>query len=177
MVHKLATISETNEISRVESLMTTVLEPSGYLDMNWIEENNWVAVPVESASHFNSQDAERLVYAIKKEGIPQSFAIATEPLKNFPRCLIVPTTKEDFLTFSQECAHFNILIISLPLSFAVLCTVFDYYVISGTPAFVEDAAGCTIAEARSRFLEYASKSGQPDRLIAVARQYQRVSLS
>jgi hypothetical protein len=63
----------------------------------------------------------------------------------------------------------------MTLSFAVLGTVYDYFIVSGPMAFVEKALGCTIAESRSRFLEYASGASESDRLIAVARRYEGIN--
>ena len=175
MDNKLDLISEPSEIDRLEHLMRKVVTPPVYLDRRWLEENNFVAVPVDSACHFDCHMAELLAHALIMEGISQFYAICTEPLENFPRYLRLGATQEQVLTFSRECAHFNFLLVPPQLSFAVMCTVYDYFVVAGTTVFVESAIGCTLAEARSRFLELASCDDDYDRarLTRVAQYYER----
>lgn len=174
MVRNLIAITDASEISRLEMCIGKVVESPGSLNKDWLVENNMVAVPVESAGHFDNHDAAQLAYAIKTENVSRCFAIASEPLKNFPCYYSMGTETDDLLAFSRECAHFNFLLIPASLSFAVLCTVFDYYIVSGTRLFVENAVGCGIEDAHNRFLEYAAASGgESDRLVAVSRRYHR----
>jgi hypothetical protein len=42
------------------------------------------------------------------------------------------------------------------LSFAILCTVYDYYVVAGSSKFVEQVVGGSIEVARTRFNKFAS---------------------
>jgi hypothetical protein len=141
--------------------------------LGWLEENEWVAVPVESACHFNYQDASQLANAIEMEKISRCYAIAAEPLKNFPKYLSMGTKTDDLLAFSWECCDFNFLLTPESFSFAVLCTVYDYFIVSGTKLFVENAVGCTVSEAHTRFLEFADGDFESDRLVAVAQRYHR----
>jgi hypothetical protein len=171
MNHRLVEISESTEIERLERMSCEVIAPSPSLNVDWLTAHNCVAVPVESACHFDWQDAEHLAQAIKLEGVSRCFAICAERLEAFPGYLSLGVTREDLLSFSEECAHFNFLLMPAELSFAVLCTVYDYFVVAGTKAFVETATGCTIAEASRRFREYADDD-ESGRLLRVARYYE-----
>ena len=174
MGRNLIHIVDPAELSRLKAVTGAIVESPGTIDTNWLSRNHCVAVPVESASHFDERDAELLEAAMAAERVFECFAIATEPLREFPNALRVPTTKESLLSFSRECSHFNFLLVPPSSSIAVLCTVFDYFIIAGSKSFVERAIGGTIAEGFARFAEYASKSGETERLLSVARRYEGV---
>jgi hypothetical protein len=172
MAYNVVPIVDHHECSKLEELIKPLLESPAHLNPAWVKQHGWVAVPVESAAHFANEDASRLAKAMQAAAVLSCFAAATEPLENFPHCFTVDATTEGLLAFSRECAHFNFLLSPASLSFAVLCTVFDYFIVAGPQAFVENALGCDIDKARARFLEYASNSGDFERLVKVLRHYE-----
>ena len=171
MAKSLLAVNEIGQIRKLQELIRPMLEPPGHIDTKWLKQNKWVAVPVESGSHFNDEDGRLFANAMKSARIDSCFALATEPLENFPLCFEVKATKEGLIAFSHECAHFNFIVFSESRSFAILCTVFDYFLVSGMPEFVEPALGCSILTARKRFLEFANDSDESQRLAAVASRY------
>jgi hypothetical protein len=93
MAPKLVVITEPTVILDLETLARPLVESSGHLNTRWLEEEKWVAVPVESASHLDDHDAELLSEALRAAGITMCFAVATENLLNFPHCLSLEATK------------------------------------------------------------------------------------
>jgi hypothetical protein len=153
-----------------------VVDKPGDFKTEWLVRNNWAAVPVEGAMHFNEEDAHRLSEAIQAAGFDECFAIATEALENFPSCLRVGTSSLGLLAFSRECAHFYFLLTPKTREFGILCTVDDYYVVAGPRSFVNRAVCSSLDEARSSFLEFASSEGWPEvtrnHFLSVAQRYE-----
>src|SRR5438876_412904 len=102
--------------------------------------------PVESALHFNEEDAGTLSAAMRAIGCVECLAIATEPLENFPLYYRISVSSEGLLAFSKRCGAFNFALIPESRRFAVMCTVDDYYVVGGTSDFVSKALGCRIQD-------------------------------
>jgi hypothetical protein len=171
MTDSLVPICDAGQITSLEALVTPVVESPGHLNMRWVRAHGFTAVPVESASHFDDSDAGLLGDAIQANGETACFAIATEHLANFPRCFSLEPTRAGLLSFSRQCAHFNFLLAPKPLSFVVLCTVYDYFIVSGSLAFVETALGCEVRIAQARFIEFATSCVESKRLLDVARRY------
>jgi hypothetical protein len=171
MVGRLVAVTNPEEIATLQAMAQPLLEPHGILSAKWPATREWLAMPVESACHFDDRDAQLLAEAMVRFGGSTCFAIATEQLASLPRCFRVDVSAEGLRTFSRECAHFNFVLLPACLSFAVLCTVFDYFVVAGPKSFVESAVGSTIIEAKERFFEFSSSSEESTALIAVARYY------
>lgn len=170
---QLTPITDPEEVQRLESLIQDIVDKPDHLDINWLINRGWVAVPVESASHFSESDAEKLSQAIQSISCEKCFAIATEPLMNFHHCFQVPTTSEGLLDFSWTCSHFNFVLVSEDKSFAVLCTISDYFIIAGTLEFVKHAVSGNIEAARSEFNRFASSNDRwKGRLLAVSKRYE-----
>ena len=121
-----------------------------------IREYSWAVVPVESALHFERDDATRLAEAIGR--LTEDFyAVATEGLQNVEAAYRVRATPEGLMSFSSECGLFTYLLLSpQPGKFAVLCSIADYYLVAGPVPFVEEASGVDIAAAYDSFEEFAS---------------------
>jgi hypothetical protein len=170
MTRKLVPVAELNQVRKLQDLIKPMLEPPAHFDLQWLKRNNWIAVPAESGNHFDDNDAGALAQAMQIVNVGACFAIATEPLENFPVSFEVETTTEGLKAFSEKCGHFNFLLVPRSLSFGILCTTFDYFVVSGALEFVENAVG-PISTAQRRFVEYASDSPDSKRLLAVSARY------
>ena len=151
------------------------LDGPGHLSGDLLERHRWVAVPVESASHFTEGDARILSDAVRATGVTTLLALAAEELRNFPSCFEVPVTPEGLLAFSWAVSHFNFALSSPGTPFVLLCTVYDYYLVAGPVEFVRRAVGGDISAARQLFDEFADGSSRYDsgRLSAVAQRYRR----
>lgn len=141
------------------------------LSKHWLTDKGWFAIPKESTSHFSTQDAAAIAKAVDLDSINTCFAVAAETLKSFPRIFEFEASLEGFLAFSNKCSHFNFLIIPQKLSFGILCTTFDYYVVAGSKRFVENATSRSINQGRSDFERYANESEDRIRLGSIARYY------
>lgn len=168
-------VTDPAEVSRAMALIEPVVEKPWHLRMDWLTTHKWVAVPVESASHFEERDAELLANAAVSIGCEECSAVATEPLLPEELCYTVPTTKKGFLDFSRQCFSLNYVLISEDRSFAVLCTSEDYYIVAGPRDFVIKAVGSSIETARKMFLSFADDRTWPPserrRLVGVAERY------
>jgi hypothetical protein len=68
----------------------------------------------------------------------------------------VPTSKEGLLDFDYQCALFNFALFSENISFVILCTVADYYLVAGQAEFVTRAVGKSLQAARRDFFKFAT---------------------
>jgi hypothetical protein len=167
-------ITDQREVEQIESLKRGLVDEPAHLNLEWIRRKGWTAVPVESALHFSDADAGFLAQAFQAMECPEVFAIATEPLANFPNCLVVTTSNEGLLEFSRDCAHFNFVLLPGDRSAAVLCTVYDYFIVAGPSSFVSRAVGGDIAAAQARFDEVASDPWWKGRLLKISANYRQI---
>ena len=155
--------------------MRQVAESSYRIDLSAVEERHWVVVPVESASHFNAEDAARIAEACAAIGCEECHAVATEHLVPSMMCYDFKTTQSDLLEFSRECGNFNFLMFPNSMEFAILCTVKNYYLVAGSPQFVAKAVGGNVEAARSEFIEFANDEfWEPSRrefMLRIAQDY------
>jgi len=63
--------------------------------------------------------------------------------------------------FSQRFGHFNFALFPEDLTFLILCTTDDYFLVCGTGEIVKDIVGKDVQEAREAFDEYASDPSWP----------------
>ena len=145
-----------SEIPAAISLVKDVVEMPHHLVDTYLISKKWEAVPVQSASHFNKKDAELLAKAAHFFQTTECIAVATEQLENMTSSYRVEMTQDGLLQFSQECAHFNFVLAPEILTFVILCTVEDYYLVAGPPEFVTRALGMSIKDAREEFLAFAN---------------------
>ena len=135
-----------NELAR--NLRST---PDGSFELRRV--GDWVAVPSESASHFTRLHIARLTGAFA--GHPGAFAIAMEPLRHMARVFSLVPDEAGLTAFNRACSHFNYAIVTEDHSSIVICSTGDFLVTIGSPRFVTDAIGSTIAEAFDAFEAYA----------------------
>jgi len=172
---KIQAISDPKIVQKLASMIEGMVDKPWHLNSDWIAMKKWVAVPVEKGRHFEEGEAEATAQALQAMGCEECFAIATEPMGEYPHCYRVPATKEGLLDFSSECASLNFVLTPEEQSFAILCTSEDYNVVAGPLAFVERVLGADIQTARRKFLEVASDEWWEGRLLEVARRYEELS--
>ncbi|MBM3946356.1 MAG: hypothetical protein FJ315_03005 [SAR202 cluster bacterium] len=172
---KLTAVEDADLIRTGLSWVREMVDSPDYLNAEWIRLKKWVAAPVESASHFDETDAMKLAAAATSAGESACYTIATEPLENSFLCYLVPMSEEALLDLSWETSQFNFLLTPPDRSFAILCSVWDFFVIAGPSRFVENALGMNIQRARARFVEFASDLRWPEeqrtRLLKIAKWY------
>lgn len=169
-------ITEPARIGVLLSLVEDFAESSYHLKLSFVQSRNWAVVPVESGLHFLPEDAELISLALHSIQCFECVAIATEDLSESCIGYQVTTTQAGLLEFNKECAHFNFALTSEDLSFVVLCTVADYYLVAGPADFVTKTVGKDIQAAKQDFFEFATDEGWRDKirehLLAVYRRYQ-----
>ncbi len=163
------------KIETALSLVATFTGQSHHLRLSFIQSRNWAVVPVESGSHFIPEDAELLSHALNSIGCFECLAVATEPL-NDDMCYWISTSKEGLFDFGKKFGFLNFALFSEDVSFIVLCTVGDYYLVAGQASFVTEAVGKSIQAARREFFEFAVDKAWPDymreHLLSVYKRYE-----
>jgi hypothetical protein len=130
----------------------------------FLRSKHWAAVPVESASRFDSQDASRLSSAMRSLGAVSCLAVITDELANGPMTYKVAASEEGLMSFNRECFGLNALLVPDDEAFAILCTVDDHYVVTGPRHFVAATVGGDIPAARQAFFSFASDTTWPDNM-------------
>ena len=153
---RIQAVTDVKEIQRIRSLGARMLDGTAQFALSWLTEHRWAVLPFESASHFDEKDASTLSKALTSIGCKELVALATEPLNNFPNCFRVPSSKEGLLDFSENCSHFNFVLVPEHRGFAILCTVYDYFLVGGPVEFVRRAADGDVTGALERFTRFAS---------------------
>lgn len=159
------------EIKTLARLKEGIVEEPAQLNLGWLTKNNLIVVPRESACHFDDEYAGALSIALREEGCECIYALATEPLENNPICYSVDVSKEGLLAFSDECGLFNFALIPSDRSFAILCTVYDYFLIAGSANFVRSAVSGDIEYAWREFEELSLDPCWEGRLAKIAMRY------
>jgi len=155
----------------MQEWLDQLVESPGHLNAQSLRDRNWLAVPVESGSHFAEDDANNLAHAMQLANCRYCYGIAIEPLDAFPHAWRIEATKDGLLEFSKTCAHFNFVLVPDSMTFAILCTVYDYYIVAGPSEFVQTAVGGDIAHARLQFIAYIDSNHECDRLRNIAERY------
>jgi hypothetical protein len=168
-------ITDEREAQRLQSLINEMGDGSIHLDADWIINNRWIAIPVESASHFAEEQAKMLSRAMQGFGHTECFAVATEPLENFPLCFRVLTTTEGLLEFSYDCGDFSFVLVPENRSFAILCTDAGYFIVGGRREFATQAIGGDLNTARAEFYDFASDDFWEGWMLTIARKYENLS--
>jgi len=160
-----------------EKWIRRVFENGHQFTRTFLEEQDWLVVPIESGQHFDNKDAERLANAAAALGVTKLRAVLLEDLVGVGDDMEVDATEEGLLSFSREYAHFNFALLPEDYSFAVSCTTADYFLVAGPRSFVEIATGKKISQARSDFDTFADGDLWSDtdraRLLGVSARYRR----
>ena len=168
-------ITDKVKIASALSLMETFTDGPYHLKLSFIRSKNWAVVPVESGSHFIPEDAKLLSQALHAIKCFTCLAVATEPL-NDDICYRISTSKEGLFEFGKKLGFLNFALFSEDVSFIVLCTVGDYYLIAGPADFVTEATRKSIQAARGEFFEFADKGWKNNKvrefLLSVDKRYE-----
>lgn len=168
-------ITDEYEVKTLARLKEGVVEEARHLNPDWLAKNDRIVVPRESACHFDERYARALSIALREEGYERVFALATEPLEINPVCYSVDVSKEGLLAFSHECAHFNFALIPANRSGAILCTVYEYFLIAGSANFVRQAVGGDVEAAWREFEEVSLDPCWEGKLAKIVERYRPFS--
>jgi hypothetical protein len=154
------------------------LDERRHFKREFITSQKWLVVPVESALHFDENDAARLADAARHANQPILTVILLEQLKNVEDNVAMEASEQGLLAFSGKYGHFNCMLVPRDLSFAIVCRTDDYYLVAGPSEFVGSALGMDIREAQARFAEFAgNETWSPEdraRLLSVHERYKNV---
>ncbi|MDH4127337.1 MAG: hypothetical protein OEV44_01190 [Spirochaetota bacterium] len=112
-------------------------------------------MPIGTDFFYDENYIRRLPRVMKQIGVKSCFAIATEPLLPESNYFEFETTKKGLSAFHWECGLFRFALFPEDLSFFILWTVDDYFLIAGEREFVESAIGSSVETAFEKFKEWA----------------------
>ena len=171
----LVTIRDTYEVQTLVRLKDGIIDEPAHLYASWLAKNDWTVAPAMSASHFGAEDGAWMASALAYAKCSGIFGIATEPLEKTPTCYTLTVSEEDLMAFNWECAHFNFALIPADRSLAILCTVYDYFLVAGPREFVRLAMHGDIEAAWHEFEEEAEDPCWEGRLQKIANRYRAFS--
>jgi hypothetical protein len=151
----LIAITDELEVETIDRLTAGLVEKPAHLSGAWLLSNRWRVVPVLSGGHFIDSQAEHLSNALRAIQCFNIFGIATEKVNDCAFVFSLQSSKSDLLGFSEKCGFLNAVLVPSDRVLAVLCTVYDYYLVAGAPDFVQSAVGGDIESAWRAFEEEA----------------------
>ena len=131
-----------------------------FIRKKFLDENGWIAIPVESACHFDDEDAKRISQITNGRNLDRLNAVSLEDLA-VPRCIEIGANVHEVLKFSLDFGHFNYALFPSDHSFLLVCTTDDYFSVAGKPAVVEHVVGNSVDDARKEFSHYANDENWP----------------
>jgi hypothetical protein len=147
------------ERTRIRSLLAEVLNSERFPEILLRKRRSWVAVPMESSSHFDQETITILADAIRREGSEIFYAVALEKLEDFPEVIVFPAVQQGVDLFNSLCSHFNFAIFSASLNWVYVCTTDGYYIVVGEVGFIQSAYNQEIYKLLEDFERYIDRSG------------------
>jgi hypothetical protein len=152
----LIAIADELEVETIDRLTAGLVDKPAHLNRAWLLGNRWRVVPALSGGHFIDSQAEYLSNALRAVQCSDLFGIATEKVDDRTLVFSLQSSKSDLLAFSEKCGFLNSVLIPSDRVLAILCTVYDYYLVAGAADFVQSAVGGDIESAWRAFEEEAS---------------------
>ena len=167
--------SEATQIQHLVVQMAALREDRGYdFDHVWIQQKDWIVVPVEDTGHFAEEEINDIVSSLNSAGHFTCLAVGTPDLPPpLPRAYEMAVSVEDFRTFNAECGLFRFLLTDEKLLWAISCNEW-FNLFAGPPALVEAMLGMSVAKARADFLDYArlvEGGAEKGKLVQAAEEY------
>ena len=143
----------TSEARKLRTELTReLLSGSAEFSLGALARKGWIAVPVRD--WITDEQATLIAAAAQKVGVQIALSVTTSP-KAEVEANRVPLTEEGILEFDANCKLRPFLLVSEGREFAILHEGDYYYLIAGTPGFVEEAVEGSIEDARAAFETYA----------------------
>lgn len=119
-----------------------------------VKQNEWIAVPVESYSHFTPDFRERLQNITSEQGVENIFAVLIETPETNPGAYKIPTTSEGIAEFNLVCGALNCALFAEDLNWVIVCTVDEYYIVAGQEPLVLQLLLASLERAVAEFEVY-----------------------
>lgn len=130
-----------------------------------------MAVPFESAQHFDEELARDLATAIRSTGVEWVAAIVVDSSSDAETGFRLEPSPEALFELDDSYGSYCVLLLAPGEEFAVLLTDEVVGIAAGKAAFVEEFLGTTVAEARDLFDRYADMPLFP----SMTQYYRRMS--
>lgn len=156
----------TSEYENCLSRAAVILDAPQQFSLDWLVASRFKAVPFESASHFDADDAPRFASAMRALSVNTVRLLVLDGLTDRHKSFIFPASEKALIDLSVDFGSFNLLLLPSSEAFAILCTSEEIGVVAGPDAFCEMALGTTIQEAREDFRSFLALPGTPPSLRA-----------
>jgi hypothetical protein len=153
---KIQPVRESELIDKVRQLAAVVVVGTGDVNRDWVMDKHWVVVPVESEDHFSGVAISR-IEAGCRDVSGRCFALITEEVYNIDSCFVVPCEVEALEEINNALALFPFVLVPEDLSWCIVCSKEDYYLVAGPSMFVETALGMSISAAQEAYRKSASE--------------------
>jgi hypothetical protein len=155
--------------SLVREMMESREHQEHLFKSDWVKNQKWKIVAVESAMRLPYEDLPRLVSVLKAAGYSHCLAVFNEPgyMRNLPlhvvseppgdmaTCYQVSLDEHGFQEFNRTLGPFRSVLTTEDRTWAISCSEW-YNLFGAPPEFLETLLGKSIKEARQEFFEYAS---------------------
>ncbi len=159
---KCYSILSSDEELNVHSVLDCLIHGQSIPDLSIIKQAGWIAVPVESASHFDSFDIACLIHAMHGASTQYFYVIPFEGFMNVAEYLKVTSSVEGITYVNKTYSFFNIIMVAENASWLCIATVRDYFIYVGLPEFIEAAVGRSIEAQYLAFHTFATNPIGPD---------------
>lgn len=131
-----------------------------YINTDFLINKNWVAVPIEKYDNdYFYKFTLALFKSASNEGQSYSLAIPVEKI-NDDDFYEMELSKEDLNNFMDYCFVYGYTILSEKMSFVILVTFEDYFIIASQKKIIEAVINCKVEHMLERYRVWAA--GWPD---------------
>lgn len=158
---RITIVEDDRSLLKIQRAAGVVIQGSIQRGLRIHKMDEWIAVPVESALHFDESDKRRLSHAIETHGDLLIYGFALEASPSIPAVISFNANYEGFDAFNHAFSLYNYALFPETMSWMLLCLTEDYYVVLGPLPFVEHALGTSLEEGYALFHTFASIPGWP----------------
>jgi hypothetical protein len=155
-----------------QAMAEEMLDEPDEVSLEWLRKHRWAAVPMEDV--IDRQAAEWISEATESISLREAVAITTESGVH-TECFKVPLSTDGLTDFERSLHLRYFALFPEDREFLVLHEANYYYIVAGTPEFVERAGGGSIEQMRKRFVAYAlehKSESERNWLLSVAKRYE-----
>jgi len=154
-------IVDDQTVLNIKQAASAVIQGSVQAGLSISKVDQWVAVPVESALHFDDSDKQRLSHAIEEYGNPLIYGYALDDYPSIPTIISFNANYQGLDAFDRAFCHFNYALFPESMSWMLVCLLEDYYIVMGPVSFVERVLETTVENGYASFHTFAHNPGWP----------------
>lgn len=153
-------ILDTFQVDLLWERLSEIFFVTAYPHFTLRKRRMWIAAPVPSSDHFDSSTIPRVAKAIQATKKGKFFALLMEPLINTPLGLVFPSSISGVEQYNNNCALFSYVLFDESLSWLIICTKEDYFLVVANSDFVSTVIGANPADAHYQFQEFIQEMSE-----------------